>query len=155
MANRSIIEVCGSHECIIAEDLGIIPPEVTELRQRHKLEGWACYNSPLMMITKTIHKPENITIDRVVYTGTHDNNATKGWWDEKKRKRLKPYIKEGESVCQTVKHNWKPRWHGNNSNSRHHGIRFTARMNTPGVAHGNWKWKFSWDDLWVMKLKLN
>ena len=155
---EALIEVCGSHECIIiAEDLGIIPAEVTELRQRHKLEGMSVLQFAFDDDNKdNPHKPENITIDRVVYTGTHDNNTTKGWWSEKKRKRLKPYMKEGESVCQTM-------------------IRLAvqspvgmaiipiqdimelgseARMNTPGVAFGNWQWNFSWDDPMSDKIEI-
>ena len=95
------------------------------------------------------HKPENITIDRVVYTGTHDNNTTKGWWEEKQRKRLKPYMKDGETVCQTMIRL------ASKSPARMAifplqdilELDGDARMNTPGVAHGNWQWKFRWDQL--------
>lgn len=146
----ALIEVCGNHECIIAEDLGIIPKEVTELRKRHNLQGMSVLQFAFDDNNKdNPHKPENITSDRVVYTGTHDNDTTLGWWTEKQRKRLKPYMKNGETVCQTM-------------------IRLArespanlaiiplqdilelgseARMNTPGTAHGNWSWKFTWADL--------
>ena len=148
--NSALIEVCGNHECIIAEDLGIIPKEVTELRKRHNLQGMSVLQFAFDDNNKdNPHKPENITSDRVVYTGTHDNDTTLGWWTEKQRKRLKPYMKNGETVCQTM-------------------IRLArespanlaiiplqdilelgseARMNTPGTAHGNWSWKFTWADL--------
>ena len=106
---EALIEVCGSHECIIAEDLGIIPKEVTTLRQKHKLDGMSVLQFAFDDANKdNPHKPENIT-DRVVYTGTHDNNTTKGWWAEKQRKRLKPYMNEdGETVCQTMIHTESP-----------------------------------------------
>ena len=147
---EALIEVCGSHECIIAEDLGIIPAEVTELRQRHKLEGMSVLQFAFDDDNKdNPHKPENISIDRVVYTGTHDNNTTKGWWGEKKRRRLKPYLRTEESVCQTMIRL------AVESPARMAIIPIQdimelgseARMNTPGVAFGNWQWKFSWDDL--------
>lgn len=147
---EALIEVCENHECIIAEDLGIIPKEVTELRQKYKLDGMSVLQFAFDDDNKdNPHKPENITFDRVVYTGTHDNNTTKGWWNEKKRKRLKPYIKEGESVCQTMIRLAKE------SPARMAIIPIQdimelgseARMNTPGVAYGNWQWKFSWDDV--------
>jgi len=147
---EALIEVCGRHECIIAEDLGIIPKEVTELRRRHNLEGMSVLQFAFDDDNKdNPHKPENITFDRVVYTGTHDNNTTKGWWNDKKRKRLKPYMETGESVCQTMIRLAKE------SPARIAIIPIQdimelgseARMNTPGVAHGNWQWKFSWDDL--------
>ena len=91
------------HECIIAEDLGIIPPEVNELRTRHKLEGMSVLqfafdddnrNNP--------HHPNNITFDRVVYTGTHDNDTTLGWWNDKNRKRLETFHEKGENAVQTM-----------------------------------------------------
>ena len=147
---EALIEVCGRHECIIAEDLGIIPKEVTELRRRHNLEGMSVLQFAFDDDNKdNPHKPENITFDRVVYTGTHDNNTTKGWWNYKKRKRLKPYMETGESVCQTMIRLAKE------SPARMAIIPIQdimelgseARMNTPGVAHGNWQWKFSWDEL--------
>ena len=147
---EALIEVCGRHECIIAEDLGIIPKEVTELRRRHNLDGMSVLQFAFDDDNKdNPHKPENITFDRVVYTGTHDNNTTKGWWNDKKRKRLKPYMETGESVCQTMIRLAKE------SPARMAIIPIQdimelgseARMNTPGVAHGNWQWKFSWDEL--------
>ena len=147
---EALIEVCGSHKCIIAEDLGIIPEDVTMLRKRHDLDGMSVLQFAFDDDNKdNPHKPENITFDRIVYTGTHDNNTTKGWWDEKKRKRLKPYIRSGESVCQTMIRLAKE------SPARIAIIPIQdimelgseARMNTPGVAYGNWQWKFSWDDL--------
>ena len=147
---EALIEVCGRHECIIAEDLGIIPKEVTELRRRHNLDGMSVLQFAFDDDNKdNPHKPENITFDRVVYTGTHDNNTTKGWWNDKKRKRLKPYMETEESVCQTMIRLAKE------SPARMAIIPIQdimelgseARMNTPGVAHGNWQWKFSWDEL--------
>ena len=147
---EALIEVCGSHECIIAEDLGIIPPEVTELRQRHKLEGMSVLQFAFDDDNKdNPHKPENITFDRVVYTGTHDNNTTKGWWNEKKRKRLKPYIKEGETVCQAMIRlaTESPAGMAIIPIQDIMELGSQARMNTPGVAFGNWQWKFSWDML--------
>ena len=147
---EALIEVCGNHECIIAEDLGIIPKEVTELRKRHNLEGMSVLQFAFDDDNKdNPHKPENITSDRIVYTGTHDNNTTKGWWDEKNRKRLKPYMKEGESVCQTMIRLAKESLAGMAVIPLQDILELgsEARMNTPGVAFGNWQWKFSWDEL--------
>jgi len=147
---EALIEVCGTHECIIAEDLGIIPKEVAELRKRHNLEGMSVLQFAFDDDNKdNPHKPENITPDRVVYTGTHDNNTTKGWWDEKKRRRLKPYMIEGETVCQTMIRlaTESPAGMAIIPLQDILELGSEARMNTPGVAYGNWQWKFSWDDL--------
>ena len=147
---QALIEVCGSHDCIIAEDLGIIPKEVTKLRQKHKLEGMSVLQFAFDDDNKdNPHKPENITRDRVVYTGTHDNNTTKGWWEEKQRKRLKPYIRDGETICKTMIRlaNESPAKMAIIPLQDILELGSEARMNTPGVAHGNWQWKFRWDQL--------
>ena len=146
----ALIEVCGNHECIIAEDLGIIPKEVTELRKRQNLQGMSVLQFAFDDNNKdNPHKPENITSDRVVYTGTHDNDTTLGWWTEKQRKQLKPYMKNGETVCQTMIRLARE----SPANMAIIPLQdilelgSEARMNTPGTAHGNWSWKFTWADL--------
>ena len=147
---EALIEVSGSHECIIAEDLGIIPREVNELRKRHKLKGMSVLQFAFDDDNKhNPHKPENITFDRVVYTGTHDNNTSTGWWKEKQRKRLKPYIRDGETICQTMIRLAKESPAGMAIIPLQDILELgsEARMNTPGVAFGNWKWKFRWDQL--------
>ncbi len=118
---------------IVAEDLGIIPESVIELRKRHNLPGMVILqfsnndqNNP--------HNPENHTSDTVVYTGTHDNDTTVGWG-------VKPVE---ETVIQAL-----------NSVSNLAVIPLQdvlklgseARMNTPGTIEGNWSWQCKWDDL--------
>ncbi len=147
---EALIEVCGTHECIIAEDLGIIPPEVNELRIRHKLEGMSVLqfafdddnrNNP--------HHPNNITFDRVVYTGTHDNDTTLGWWNDKNRKRLKPFMKKDENAVQTMIRLAleSPAGMAIIPLQDLMELDSNARMNTPGTSNGNWQWKFDWQDL--------
>ena len=146
----ALIEVCGNHECIIAEDLGIIPKEVTELRKRHNLQGMSVLQFAFDDNNKdNPHKPENITSDRVVYTGTHDNDTTFGWWTEKQRKRIKPYMKNGETVCQTMIRLARESLANMAIIPLQDILELgsEARMNTPGTAHGNWSWKFTWADL--------
>ena len=118
---------------IVAEDLGIIPESVIELRKRHNLPGMVILqfsnndqNNP--------HNPENHTSDTVVYTGTHDNDTTVGWG-------VKPVE---ETVVEAL-----------NSVSNLAVIPLQdvlklgseARMNTPGTIEGNWSWQCKWDNL--------
>ena len=63
-----------------AEDLGYITPEVHALRERHKFPGWRCCNLVFPMPAAHVYLPHRLTSDRVVYTGTHDNDTTLGWW---------------------------------------------------------------------------
>ena len=146
----ALIEVCGDHDCIIAEDLGIIPKEVTELRKRHNLQGMSVLQFAFDDNNKdNPHKPENITSDRVVYTGTHDNDTTLGWWNEKQRKRLIRYMEDGENVCKTMIRlaRESPASMAIIPLQDILELGSEARMNTPGTAHGNWSWKFTSENM--------
>ena len=125
--------ISSSKGNIVAEDLGIIPESVSQLRKRHNLPGMVILqfsndddNNP--------HNLENHTLDTVVYTGTHDNDTTVGWG-------IKPV---DETVIDAL-----------NSVSNLAIIPLQdvlklgseARMNTPGTKEGNWSWRCKWDDL--------
>ncbi|HJN55815.1 MAG TPA: 4-alpha-glucanotransferase, partial [Candidatus Poseidoniales archaeon] len=102
---QAICEVAGPDR-IVAEDLGVIPSSVIEMRRRWGLPGMAVLqfgfedDSPL-----NPHRPVNITHDQVVYTGTHDNDTTMGWWSaatDEQRARVNAYMIEGETPCDTL-----------------------------------------------------
>jgi 4-alpha-glucanotransferase len=63
-----------------AEDLGYITPEVHALRERHNIPGIAVLQFGFSDPGAHVYLPHRLTRDRVVYTGTHDNNTTLGWW---------------------------------------------------------------------------
>lgn len=65
----------------VAEDLGIITPEVTALRKKYYLPGMSILQFGFDEFEDNPHKPQNIKEDTVVYTGTHDNDTTKGWFN--------------------------------------------------------------------------
>ena len=65
----------------VAEDLGIITPEVTALRKKYQLPGMSILQFGFDEFDDNPHKLKNIEKDRVVYTGTHDNDTTKGWFN--------------------------------------------------------------------------
>ena len=80
----SIKSSLGNHNGqlpFIAEDLGIITPEVTELRKKYHLPGMSILQFGFDEFEDNPHKPQNIKEDTVVYTGTHDNDTTKGWFN--------------------------------------------------------------------------
>ena len=64
----------------VAEDLGIITPEVTALRKKYHLPGMSILQFGYDEFDDNPHKLKNIEEDKVVYTGTHDNDTTKGWF---------------------------------------------------------------------------
>ena len=78
---KSSLEECHDQLPFIAEDLGIITPEVTALREKYQLPGMSILQFGFDEFEDNPHKPQNIKEDTVVYTGTHDNDTTKGWFN--------------------------------------------------------------------------
>ncbi|MDX2160241.1 MAG: 4-alpha-glucanotransferase [bacterium] len=134
---------------IIAEDLGVITPDVVELRDTYNLPGmivlqfaWGSLDEASGFLPHA-HRPNSI-----VYTGTHDNNTTVGWWwgetDDPIRQHLRNYI--GHDVQE-------PHWEMIRlaMMSVAHtaiiqmqdiaGLGADCRMNTPGKMGGNWAWR--------------
>ena len=150
---EQLLDVAGSSRRIIAEDLGIIPPEVIELRKRHGLEGMAVLHFGFDDDNAdNPHRPENITIDKVVYTGTHDNDTTAGWWNNapsERRRRVERYRLSGESVPQCLIRLALESEAGMAIIPLQDIMELgsEARMNMPGTVHGNWNWRFEWDDI--------
>ncbi|MBI79564.1 MAG: 4-alpha-glucanotransferase [Gammaproteobacteria bacterium] len=150
---EEIIETAGSSNRIIAEDLGIIPQEVIELREKNKLKGMAILQFGFEGdLSKNPHFPKNIKSDLVVYSGTHDNDTTKGWLenlDQSSFSRIKNIADTEEINVDTIIKL------ALSSNSELVIIPLQdilkldsqSRMNTPGTIENNWKWKFLWNNL--------
>ncbi|KAJ6849900.1 fimbrin-5 [Iris pallida] len=64
---------------LIAEDLGVITEDVVQLRKSIRAHGMAVLQSPICG-SDNPHLPHNHEQYQVVYTGTHDNDTTVGWW---------------------------------------------------------------------------
>jgi 4-alpha-glucanotransferase len=63
-----------------AEDLGLITPDVVALRDRHNIPGMAVLQFAFGDVGAHAYLPHRLDANRVVYTGTHDNDTTLGWW---------------------------------------------------------------------------
>jgi 4-alpha-glucanotransferase len=134
---------------LIAEDLGLITPEVDALRDALHLPGMRVLQFAFGDDDANPHLPANHTRDTTAYTGTHDNDTMVGWYRNAaaatERKRLRAlFATPGEDVhWATIRLAW-------NSVARYAlaplqdvlGLGSDARMNTPGVAEGNWRWRF-------------
>ena len=70
----------------IAEDLGFITPEVDALREQFRLPGMRILQFGFATRKAHDYLPHKYITNCVVYTGTHDNNTTQGWWDEEATK---------------------------------------------------------------------
>lgn len=138
---------------IVAEDLGLITPDVVELRDGLRFPGMLVLQFAFDSDATNLYLPHNHAPGAVVYTGTHDNNTTLGWWDEQPahvRENLASYIgyEPSDPVAALVRAAFM-------SVARLAvvpmqdllGLGTEARMNVPGTGEGNWGWRFSWDQL--------
>ena len=142
---------------ILAEDLGIIPDEVIQLRQRHRLCGMAVLHFGFHGTPhQNPHHPHFIQNDQVVYTGTHDNNTTLGWWnelDEEAKSSVQSLLEPGEGPVEGMIRL------ACESEARLAifplqdllALDASARMNTPGTSDNNWFWQCTWTDLKAYK----
>lgn len=138
---------------IIAEDLGIITHEVTALRKEAGLPGMRVLQFAFGDNAGNAYLPHNYSHDSVVYTGTHDNDTTCGWWQhlpEKERDHVRRYLAtDGHAI------NWSLIRAAMSSVASIAifplqdvmGLDSRGRMNTPGTRDGNWAWRFDWHDI--------
>jgi len=133
-----------------AEDLGVITPDVCALRDQFRIPGTRVLQFAFDGNPENPHLPQHYPRNVIAYTGTHDNNTTRGWFEElqgQSRQRVWKYLNrpEGDSqevttaLMQTV---WSsaaalamaPLQDVLNLGSE-------ARMNVPGRPTGNWRWR--------------
>ncbi len=132
---------------IMAEDLGLITSGVEKLRDAFGFPGmkvlqfaWSDPANPFL--------PHNHPVNCVVYTGTHDNNTTRGWWENEVDPGTRAFVKDylGHDAGNIV---WDMARLGMRSAGRVFimpmqdvlGLGATARLNTPGKAADNWTWR--------------
>jgi 4-alpha-glucanotransferase len=138
---------------LIAEDLGTITPEVEDLRDRFNMPGMKILQFGFTSDEKNEHLPHNYHINTVVYTGTHDNDTVWAWLQtagDKEKKLIHKYLEnyQGKPVWGMIEMAWA-------SVASKAVIPLQdllelgadARMNIPGVAEGNWGWRFRWDQI--------
>ena len=148
-----VIQTAFPDLSLVAEDLGIITDKVEQLRDNFNLPGMKILQFAFDGNNKNPYLPMNYPRNSVVYTGTHDNDTTLGWFqglnDDDKR-RIYDYL-------------------GNSSQSMPNALIYAAlssvanlaiipmqdilrlgsadRMNTPGTIEGNWRWRYDWSQL--------
>ncbi len=138
---------------LIAEDLGVITPDVDELRLANGLPGMKVLQFAFAGGAADPYLPHNYTPDCVVYTGTHDNDTTAGWYagaPEAERDMVRRYLARGDERVA-----WEMIRLAQASVADRAvvpmqdvlGLGGEGRMNTPGVAAGNWSWRFAWADV--------
>jgi len=143
-----IREVFGEKLPIIAEDLGVITPEVEALRDDFGLPGMKVLQFAFDSDADNSFLPHNHVADSICYTGTHDNDTTVGWFEtasDYTREHCTEYlrIRDNDSIA------WIMIAAALSSVSRFAIVPMQdllelgseGRMNTPSVAAGNWSWR--------------
>ncbi len=141
------------HIALVAEDLGIITPEVEALRDEFNLPGMKILQFAFGGGANNPYLPHRHEKNSVVYTGTHDNDTTIGWVEtlnDDERRYIYDYLDNPQAPlhCALI----------------HAALGSVAnlaiipmqdilelgsehRMNTPGTTEGNWHWRFQWQQL--------
>jgi len=137
----------------LAEDLGLITPEVEQLRDQFDLPGMKVLQFAFGGSAANPYLPHNHVRKCVVYTGTHDNDTTLGWFNclaTSEKKVIEEYL--GHAVRQPCRDFLRLAF------SSVADIAIVpvqdllclgsdARMNVPGVADGNWEWRLRQGEL--------
>lgn len=137
---------------VVAEDLGYITPEVEALRDQLEFPGM-CVLQFAFSDPASPYLPHHHTINTAVYTGTHDNDTTIGWWRGANREFAMEYMERPAaddsrinqamircalaSVADTAVIPMQDIL----------GLGSEARMNMPSRESNNWRFRFSWDQL--------
>ncbi|MGA3286693.1 MAG: 4-alpha-glucanotransferase [Bacteroidota bacterium] len=138
---------------IIAEDLGIITTEVHALREKLEFPGMKVLQFAFNSGPENAFLPHRYEPNCVVYTGTHDNDTTRGWYEKTsnhERDFVRRYCKTDgkeiqwdfiklalESVADIAVIPYQDVI----------GLGSEGRMNIPGTIEGNWEWRFTWDQV--------
>ncbi len=138
---------------LVAEDLGIITEEVDALRKKYHMPGMKILQFAFGGDSANPYLPHNQSIDSVVYTGTHDNDTTVGWYESlpvETQAHLAEYLGYptetmpwpmirsalASVACLTI----IPMQDLLALGAAH-------RMNIPGTSEENWRWRFKWEQL--------
>ncbi|MBN1148665.1 MAG: 4-alpha-glucanotransferase [Anaerolineales bacterium] len=134
---------------IIAEDLGVITPDVVEMRERFGLPGMKILQFGFEGGPKDAFLPHNYPQNCVAYTGTHDNDTARGWYeriDEKSKDFYRRYLaRDGHDVSwDMIRAIWRsPAVFALAPMQDFLGLDNQARMNYPGNPSGNWAWRMA------------
>lgn len=136
---------------LFAEDLGYITADVRELMRQFELPGMAVLQfgfdgDP----AENCHCPHNQTPQTIIYTGTHDNNTTRAWYtrelNKQQQQRVAAYVGHKVTPASVARHLTRLAFQ---SSARVAVVPMQdllnldgdARMNDPGKARGNWRWR--------------
>ncbi len=150
---------------IVAENLGIITSDVEELRSRFDFPGMSILQFAFRINPpRPSFRPHNYPRHHVAYTGSHDNDTVGGWWNDRGSNTS---VRSPEDIVK--EHTFARDYLGLGAEPIHWtmirtlmasvadtvivplqdvlGLGSEGRMNRPGRAGGNWRWRYATDDL--------
>jgi 4-alpha-glucanotransferase len=136
----------------IVEDLGMITPDVYALRDQFGLPGTRVLQFAFDGHPDNPHLPDNYVSNTVVYTGTHDNPTTRGWFKDlpdDQRQNLWKYLKRSNgTISDAAPELMELAWSSKAALAMAPfqdllNLGNEARMNVPGRVDGNWRWRCS------------
>jgi 4-alpha-glucanotransferase len=141
---------------LIVEDLGLITPDVRALRDQFHLPGTRVLQFAFDGSSDNPYLPQNYVTNTVVYTGTHDNATTRGWFEDlpdDQRQNLWKYLKRpGGGSAEAAPALMGLAWSSVAALAMAPlqdllNLGREARMNVPGRTEGNWRWRCTEDML--------
>ena len=138
----------------MAEDLGLITAKVERLRDDYDLAGMKILQFAFDGNLDNPYLPENIKDENwIVYTGTHDNSTTLGWWiemDQDKKEQIKERILDYENFS-----SWELIRIGMKTKAKLFvapmqdllNLDNCSRLNKPSTIENNWSWRLTRNDL--------
>jgi len=138
---------------LVAEDLGIITPEVDRLRRVFGIPGMKVLQFAFDGGSRNPYLPHNHEKNSVAFSGTHDNDTTLGWFnalESQQKKYVRQYLGQSNEIMP-----WPIVSATLASVATWAIVPFqdvlcldhAGRMNTPGTTKGNWQFQFRWDQL--------
>ena len=139
---------------VLAEDLGIITPEVEALRDRFEFPGMKILLFAFGDDANNPYQPHNFVRNCAVYVGTHDNDTAIGWWQngatDQEKQAVATYL-GADSPAQIQEINWALLRLAYASIADLAivqlqdvlGLDGSGRMNDPSTPYGNWRWRYA------------
>jgi 4-alpha-glucanotransferase len=139
---------------IVAEDLGVITPQVDALRHRHRIPGMVVLQFD---VSDPEFDPRGIDPNSVCYTGTHDNDTTIGWFeggnddtrsDKELHETRENVLRLTDGAPETIHLDLVELAFSTPARlaiaplQDFLGLGTEARVNIPGTTHDNWRWRF-------------
>ena len=141
---------------IIAEDLGFLTPSVMQLLKDSGFPGMKVLQFAFDSREESNYLPHTYTKNCVVYTGTHDNDTTKGWYHtagKSTRQFAKEYMYKPRLDEDTLAEDFIAMAMGSVADlcivpmQDYLGLGSSARINTPSTLGGNWEWRMKTGEL--------